>query len=170
MLWELRVGGGAVRWAWLDRIDELVIAEQAMGAKSFPEDSFFFRDHFPGFPVVPGVILLEAMAQLSGKLIGYTVRKQRGDWPFPILSMAEKVKFRQFVRPEEEVIFESRFISLRDESALMKVRARLDGRVVAQAEQTFVFNAVPLDSQEESERVERIEREALRSLWPGCPD
>jgi len=154
----------------LDRIDELVIAERAVGAKSFPEDSFFFRDHFPGFPVVPGVILLEAMAQLSGKLIGYTVRKQRGDWPFPILSMAEKVKFRQFVRPDEEVLFEASFLALRDESAQMKVRARLNGRVVAQAEQTFVFNAVPLESVAESERVERIEREALRSLWSGCPD
>ena len=148
----------------------MVIAERAVAAKSFPEDSFFFRDHFPGFPVVPGVILLEAMAQLSGKLIGYTVRKERGDWSFPILSMAEKVKFRKFVRPDEEVLFEARFLALRDESAQMKVRTLLDGRVVAQAEQTFVFNAVPLESAEESERVERIEREALRSLWPGCPD
>jgi 3-hydroxyacyl-[acyl-carrier-protein] dehydratase len=160
----------AMRWAWLDRIDELVIAEHAEGAKSFPKDSFFFRDHFPGFPVVPGVILLEAMAQLSGKLIGYTVRKERGDWPFPILSMMEKVKFRKFVLPDQEVIFETKFVSLRDESAQMKVRTRLDGRVVAQAEQTFVFNAVPLESQTEADRVERIEREALRSLWLGCPD
>ncbi len=159
-----------MRWAWLDRIDELVIAEHAVGAKTFPKESFFFRDHFPGFPVVPGVILLEAMAQLSGKLIGYTVRKERGDWPFPILSMVDKVKFRKFVLPEQEVIFEARIVSLRDESAQMKVCTRLEGKIVAQAEQIFVFNAVPLDSQTEAERVERIEREALRSLWPGCPD
>ena len=159
-----------MRWQWLDRIDEMIIAEHAVGAKSFPEDTFFFRDHFPGFPVVPGVILLEAMAQLSGKLIGYTVRKQRGDWPFPILSMAEKVKFRKFVPPETEVLFEAQFIALRDESAQMKVFTRMDGRVVAQAEQTFVFNAVALESAEESARVEQIEREALRSLWAGGPD
>ena len=159
-----------MRWAWLDRIDEMHIGERAVGAKSFPADSFFFRDHFPGFPVVPGVLLLEAMAQLSGKLIGYTVRVERGDWPFPILSMAEKVKFRKFVLPEQEVTFESSFLALRDESAQMRVRTRFDGRVMAQAEQTFVFNAVPLESKAESDRVERIEREALRSLWPGCPD
>ena len=159
-----------MRWAWLDRIEEMEVGESASATKSFPKDTFFFRDHFPGFPVVPGVILLEAMAQLSGKLIGYTVRQQRGDWPFPILSMAEKVKFRKFVLPEQEVTFQTSFLSLRDESAQMRVRTRVDGRVVAQAEQTFVFNAVPLDSLEEAERVERIEREALRALWLECPD
>ena len=159
-----------MRWAWLDQIDELTVGESASGSKVFPGDTFFFRDHFPGFPVVPGVILLEAMAQLSGKLIGYTVRHERGDWPFPILSMAERVKFRKFVLPDQEVRFETSFLALRDESAQMRVRTRLDGRVVAQAEQTFVFNAVPLESEEEAERVERIEREALRALWRECPD
>ena len=92
-----------MRWLWLDGIEELKSGHSAIGHKVFSADESFFRDHFPGFPVVPGVILLEAMAQLSGKLIGYTVRMERGDWPFPILSMAEKVKFRRFVRPEEPV-------------------------------------------------------------------
>ena len=159
-----------MRWAWLDEIGEMEISERASATKVFPADTFFFRDHFPGFPVVPGVILLEAMAQLSGKLIGYTVRQQRGDWPFPILSMAERVKFRKFVLPEQLVTFETSFLALRDESAQMRVRTRIEGRVVAQAEQTFVFNAVPLESVEEAERVERIEREALRALWRECPD
>lgn len=159
-----------MRWLWLDGIEELEEGRFARGHKVFPADESFFRDHFPGFPVVPGVILLEAMAQLSGKLIGYTVRKERGDWPFPILSMAERVKFRRFVRPEERVEFTAEIISLRDESALMKVRAKVDGRVVAQAEETFVFNAVKLDDPAESERIEQLEREALRQLWRECPD
>ena len=51
----------------------------------------------------------------------------------------------------------------------MAVRCKVDGRVVAQAEQTFVFNAVPLDDPGESERLEAIERKALSELWPGCP-
>jgi 3-hydroxymyristoyl/3-hydroxydecanoyl-(acyl carrier protein) dehydratase len=158
-----------VRWRWVDRIDTLELGSSATGSTSFPSDTFFFADHFPGFPVVPGVILLEAMAQLSGKLIGYTVRKQRGDWPFPILSMANAVKFRRFVRPEELAVFESRFIELREESAVMMVRTRVDGKVVAQAEEVFVFNAVPLSSPEEGDRLEAIERAELARLWPGYP-
>jgi 3-hydroxymyristoyl/3-hydroxydecanoyl-(acyl carrier protein) dehydratase len=155
----------------VDAIDtmELHAGARARGRVSFPPDSYFFGDHFPGFPVVPGVILLEAMAQLSGKLIGYTVRKARGDWPFPILSMANNVKFRRFVRPDELVELETRFAELRDESAVMNVRARVDGRVIAQAEEVFVFNAVPLATPEESARLEALERAELARLWAGYP-
>ena len=159
----------AVRWRWVDRIDAIEIGVRARGRVRFPPDMFFFGDHFPGFPVVPGVILLEAMAQLSGKLIGYTVRKQRGDWPFPILSMANNVKFRKFVRPDEDVELETSFIELREESAIMSVRAKVGGRVNAQAEEVFVFNAVPLASAEESDRLEALERAELARLWPEYP-
>lgn len=158
-----------MRWRWVDRIDSMELGQSARGRVTFPPESFFFGDHFPGFPVVPGVILLEAMAQLSGKLIGYTVRKERGDWPFPILSMANNVKFRKFVRPDEVVELETRFIELREESAIMSVRAKVDGRVNAQAEEVFVFNAVPLASPEEGARLEALERAELRRLWPEYP-
>ena len=158
-----------MRWLLVDRIDEMVIGEKAVGVKAFTLSEHFFADHFPGFPVVPGVILLESMAQLSGKLIGYTVRKQRGDWPFPIFTMADKVKFRKFVRPGDAVELHSEFIALREESAVMKVRAKVGGKVVAQAEETFVFNAVAFNTPGESERVERLERKALAGLWAGIP-
>ncbi|MCB9745708.1 MAG: beta-hydroxyacyl-ACP dehydratase [Alphaproteobacteria bacterium] len=158
-----------MRWLLVDRIDELILGERARGVKAFTFSEPFFADHFPGFPVVPGVLLLESMAQLSGKLIGYTVRKQRGDWPFPIFTMADRVKFRRFVPPGSVVELHSEFLSLRDESAAMKVRAKVDGKVVAQAEETFVFNAVPLDDEAERQRVEGLERRALRMLWAGLP-
>lgn len=135
----------------------------------FPADTYFFADHFPGFPVVPGVILLEALAQLSGKLIGYSVRLNRGDWPFPILSMAQGVKFRRFVRPEEEIRLETRLVALRDESASVSVRALVDGRVTTTAEQVFVFNAVRLDDDQDAVRLEALERAELARLWPGYP-
>ncbi len=158
-----------MRWRLVDRIDSLELGVRATGAVRFPADTEFFQDHFPGFPVVPGVVLLEALAQLSGKLVGYTVRKRRGDWPFPILTMAERVKFRKFVRPDEVVVLESTLRELRDESAVVEVRGRVDGRVTTQAEQVFVFNAVPLASDAEAERLERLERAELARLWPGYP-
>lgn len=159
-----------MRWHMLDRIDEIVVGESARGAKSWPGELDFFQDHFPGFPVVPGVLILEAMAQLAGKLIGYSVRLERGDWPFPVFTMAERVKFRRFVRPGEEVELRVGFLALREESAVMKVEARVDGQRVAQAEQTFVFNAVAFDDPSDSERVERLERAEMRRLWSECPD
>lgn len=158
-----------MRWQLVDRIDTLISGERATGAKAFTLSEPFFADHFPGFPVVPGVLLLESMAQLSGKLIGYTVRKDRGDWPFPIFTMANGVKFRRFVRPGQVVELRTEFIALREESASMKVESRVDGKVVAQAEQTFVFNAVPLLDLAERVRVEGLERQALRLLWADYP-
>lgn len=156
-------------WRWLNSIDELVKDSHARGTLCLPPSTPLFADHFPGFPVVPGVILLEAMAQLSGKLIGYSVRHARGDWPFPILSMANNVKFRKFVRPDELAVLECKVVALRDESAVMEVRTRVDGRVVAQAEEVFVFNAVPLASPEEAARLEQLERSELARLWQGYP-
>lgn len=158
-----------MRWMWVDVIDELVEHSHASGRLTLPASAPFFADHFPRFPVVPGVLLLESLAQLSGKLIGYTVRRQRGDWPWPILSMANGVKFRKFVRPEETIHLSTRFLALRDESAVMEVRATVDGRVVAQAEETFVFNAVALENPDHRAEVEATEVAELRRLWGGCP-
>ena len=58
--------------------------------------------------------------------------------------------------------------TLREESAAMKVKAKVDGKVVAQAEETFVFTAVPLEGKVRAE-VEAIERDYLKQLWAGMP-
>ena len=158
-----------MRWLLVDRSDELVPGERVVGRKCFTYSEPFFQDHFPGFPVVPGVLLLESLAQIAGKLIGYTVRHERGDWPFPIFTMADRVKFRRFVKPGEVVTLEATIVSLRDESCQVKVRAKVGKTVHVQAEQTFVFNAVPLDDAEDAERLEAIEQKALRLLWADCP-
>ena len=159
-----------MRWLLVDTIDMLEVGDRVSGTKTWHADETFFEDHFPSFPVVPGVLLMEALAQIAGKLIGYTVRKQRGDWPFPILSMMNGVKFRRFVRPDETVQLEAKLDSLRDEMAGVKVRAKVGGKVVAQAEQVFVFNAVPLEDPAERAKVEELERAHLKRLWPDCPE
>jgi 3-hydroxymyristoyl/3-hydroxydecanoyl-(acyl carrier protein) dehydratase len=158
-----------MRWGLVDRIDELVAGERACGVKTFSADLPLFQDHFPGFPVVPGVLILESLAQISGKLIGYTVRRNRGDWPFPILSMMERVKFRRFVPPGTEILLETEIKALRDEMAAVKVRARVGRSVHAQAEQIFVFNALPLTDPGASEDLEAIERSELERLWRDYP-
>jgi 3-hydroxyacyl-[acyl-carrier-protein] dehydratase len=156
-----------MRWCFLDRVDELIPGERIRGVYSWPAELEIFEDHFPGWPIVPGVLILESLAQLSGKAIGYTVRGDKSYWPFPILSMMGKVKFRKFVRPGQEVQLEADFVALREESAVMAVKARLDGRVMAQAEQFFVFNALPFEDPEHGERLERVEGAELARLWAG---
>ncbi len=158
-----------MRWGLIDTIDDMVVGKSAVGHRTWDPNLPLFQDHFPDFPVVPGVLTLESLAQLSGKLIGYTVRKERGDWPFPILSMMERVKFRRFIPPGVPVRLETELVTLREESALVKVRALVDGKWRARAEQVFVFNAVRFDDPAEAAKVEQSEREAITALWPGYP-
>ena len=110
-----------MRWDLIDHIDAIESGSSARGRKTFDPALPLFEDHFPRFPVVPGVLLMESLAQLSGKLIGFTVKQERGDWPFPILTMMDKVKFRRFVKPGEEIILETTLIALRDELTLRHV-------------------------------------------------
>lgn len=159
-----------MRWLLVDTIDELVVNSSIKGTKTYHATEEFFQDHFPGFPVVPGVLLMESLAQLAGKLIGYTVAKTRGDWPFPILSMMNGVKFRKFVPPDTPITLEAELISLRDEMAAVKVWAKVGKKVHAQAEQIFVFNAVPLADETERKRVQRIESEEMKRLWQAYPN
>lgn len=158
-----------MRWFLIDGINELVPGERAIGTKVYAKEEPFFQDHFPGFPVVPGVLIMESLAQLSGKLIGYTVKKSRGDWPFPILSMMNNVKFRKFIPPDTSIQLETQITALRAEMAAVNVKARVGKKVHAQAEQIFVFNAVPLTDQVERERVEQLESNELARLWAELP-
>ncbi|MCA9526922.1 MAG: beta-hydroxyacyl-ACP dehydratase [Myxococcales bacterium] len=156
-----------MRWWFLDRIDELVPGEHARGRKGVASSEDYFADHFPGFPVVPGVVQIEALAQLSGKLIEVTLFEQQRRWVWPILSMVRKAKFRRFVRPGDWLVLETRVMELRDESALCRVVSTVDGQRCTEAELLFVFNPRELDNSESQATLERVERENLRILWAG---
>ena len=159
-----------MRWFLVDAIDELVINERVVGRKTYDPAEEFFQDHFPGFPVVPGVLLMESLAQLAGKMIGYSVLHNRGDWPFPILTMMNNVKFRKFVPPGTEITLEAQLTSLRDDMAAVKVKAKVGKKTHAQAEQIFAFNAVSLADDAAQRRVEILESNELKRLWSACPE
>lgn len=159
-----------MRWVFLDRITEVVVGERATGLKGISGEADYFREHFPDFPVMPGVLLLEAMAQLSGKLLELTVLRDRQLWCWPILSMMSKVKFRHFVRPGDVVDLSTRLLDLRDESGLCQVRAKVGGRMVASAEQIFVFDPAGLDTDEGRRKLALHESRAFGLLWDGWPE
>jgi 3-hydroxyacyl-[acyl-carrier-protein] dehydratase len=83
---------------FVDRIEK-ADAEEVVGFRRFRDSEFFFAGHFPGFPVVPGVILIETLAQCGGA----GARMVTGNVGLFFLATIEKAKFRRQVRPGEEV-------------------------------------------------------------------
>ena len=88
-----------MRFFLIDRITEINPGSTAKGLKAWSLDNEIFQDHFPGFPTVPGVLLTESMAQLSGILIEKSYYQEYGDKNpvYPVLSIIQKAKFRSFV-------------------------------------------------------------------------
>jgi 3-hydroxymyristoyl/3-hydroxydecanoyl-(acyl carrier protein) dehydratase len=101
-----------------------------------------FVDHFPGYPVMPGALIVESMAQLAGVLLEQTMRlRDRADL-HALLTMVDKAKFRQAVRPGDRLELEARVVTVTEDGGRARVTARGDGGLAAEAELTFAFAVV----------------------------
>lgn len=98
---------GAIGFVLLDRLVDLRPGEEAVATVCFQADDPVFGDHFPGRPIVPGVLLTEAMAQAAGWLVAATVRFTR----WPLLVMIDHAKFGRFVKPGETLTVRARLVA-----------------------------------------------------------
>jgi len=120
----------------VDRITELELGKRAVGIKNVSSNESFFQGHFPGNPIMPGVLIIEAMAQVGGVLarlsVESTMDNKDGDSVF-FMSM-DKVKFRKPVVPGDQIIFELK--PLRTGSRVWKMagKAFVKDDLVAEAE------------------------------------
>ena len=132
----------------VDRILEMDLtegAERIVGLKNVTYNEPFFMGHFPGKPVMPGVLLLEAMAQTGGMLLLNAVEEPEKKL---ILFMSiDKAKFRKPVTPGDQVIFNLRMTRKRGKTFLMAGEAMVEGQLVAEAElmAAIVERAIPRD-------------------------
>ena len=98
---------------FVDICEIIIPGEHGISEKSFSENEYFFKGHFPNNPIVPGVIIVEAMAQTAGIVVSYKLREFEEK---SVLFMSvNKAKFRKPVLPNEKVSFEVKFLnSVRD--------------------------------------------------------
>jgi 3-hydroxyacyl-[acyl-carrier-protein] dehydratase len=124
----------------LDRIIQLEPGRRLVARKRFRRTEPFFVDHFPGLPVVPGVLLTEVMVQAGGWLIVGTFNFAQ----WPLLCMLEGVKFRALVGPEEELEAACTVVDLGKQDHEIKGCLTVQGRRVAEA-RIFYHSFSPLN-------------------------
>lgn len=130
-----------MRFFLLDRITHLEPGTSISGIKAWSLDNQVFLDHFPGEPIVPGVLLTESMAQLIGVLIDKSYNHVFPDSGkvYPILSIIQKAKFRSLVRPGDQTIIKATLKSLDRYRAVGIAKLYVDEELKAEATLSFTI-------------------------------
>jgi 3-hydroxyacyl-[acyl-carrier-protein] dehydratase len=115
----------------VDRIIELE-AERIVGIKNVTLNEPFFIGHFPDFPVMPGVLIVEAMAQVAGVLVLKSIADR--EKKLVLLAAIENARFRKPVVPGDALRLEMTVVKRKASVAKMAGRATVDGQLVAEAE------------------------------------
>ncbi len=120
----------------VDRIVELEPDKRAVGIKNVTINDYFFQGHFPNKPVMPGVLLIEALAQVGGVLV-LNKRENLGKYAF--FMSCDKVKFRKPVVPGDQLRLEVEIVRMKAKTGLVQGRTLVDGKVVAEGELVFAL-------------------------------
>ena len=121
---------------FVDRVVEMEPGRRIVALKNVTINEPFFQGHFPAEPVMPGVLILEALAQAGGILVLHSL-DSKGRLVY--LASIRNARFRRPVRPGDQLRLEVETASARSMAPRVKATARVDGAVVAEAEIMFAF-------------------------------
>ena len=120
----------------IDRVEELMEGQKIVAKKNVTINEPFFQGHFPHEPVMPGVLIVEAMAQ-AGAVALLSLPQFKGKTAY--FGGIDKAKFRKKVTPGDTLILEVEILKIKANAGLGKGIARVDGKKVAEAELTFMI-------------------------------
>lgn len=115
----------------VDRILEIEPRKRIVGLKNVTMNEPFFAGHFPGYPIMPGVLIVEAMAQTGGVLVLHDVPDR--ERKVVLFTGIEEARFRRPVVPGDQLRMELEVLALRPSVCKMRARATVDGQLVAEA-------------------------------------
>lgn len=122
-------------FALVDRIIEYVPGERAVGIKNVTFNEPHFQGHFPGRPIMPGVLIVEAMAQVGGVVLTQLLQGEAGLFMFAGI---DKVRFRRQVIPGDQLVMTLELLCVkRRRFGKMQGRAEVDGSLAAEGELLF---------------------------------
>ena len=120
----------------IDRILYLDPGKRAVGIKNITINDYFFKGHFPNRPVMPGVLIIEAMAQVGGVLM-LASEENRGKLAY--FMAANGVKFRRTVEPGDQLVIEVVAGKIKSKTGIVYTKAFVDNKLTAEAELMFTL-------------------------------
>jgi 3-hydroxyacyl-[acyl-carrier-protein] dehydratase len=117
----------------IDRVVRLDPGKAATAIKNVTIDEPFFQGHFPGHPIMPGVLIAEALAQTGGLAFASVEENPDGETQFklPILAKIEEMRFRSAVSPGDQLLLHAQVLRAYQSLAIVKVEAKVNGSTVA---------------------------------------
>lgn len=124
----------------VDRIVDLNVGERRITVSAqVPQQSSIFEGHFPGYPLMPGVLLIETMAQTSGWLLIAMLKFER----MPFLASVKEAKMRDFIKPGEPLTVDAHVVHDGSGFAVTAAKISVDGKLKCNAELTFRHTPFP---------------------------
>ena len=128
-----------MRFHLIDRIEEICYGRHIVGVKCISLSDDVFNEHFPGYPIFPGSLVLEGMAQLAGSFFEIMMDHQGIERRQSVLVMANRVKWMRPAEPGDRIVFRADIQSMREDFGVARVVASIDGEPSASGELTFSF-------------------------------
>ena len=124
----------------IDRIADLNVGERTITVEAqVPQTNTIFEGHFPGYPLMPGVLLIESMAQTSGWLLIALLKFER----MPFLASVKEAKMRDFVTPGELLTIDASIVHDGSGFAITEAKVRVNGKLKCNATLTFRHTPFP---------------------------
>lgn len=147
-----------MRFFLIDKIRDWQVGRSAEAIKNVALSEDYFDDHYPRHPVMPGVLILEGIAQLSGLLLEESLKEKYGQSAKAIMAVVERTKFREIIRPGETLVYRTELLSLNKQGGKTAGQACRDGKVVVTTGMTFAFKQI-------DDALFEIKRDALMKTW-----
>ena len=117
----------------IDRVVELELGKRIVAIKNLSANEQFFEGHFPGNPIMPGVMMIEAMAQAAGVLGFKTMDKRPADGSVYLFAGVDKVRFKRPVIPGDQLRIEAEYVTQRRGIWKFECKASVDGELACKA-------------------------------------
>jgi 3-hydroxyacyl-[acyl-carrier-protein] dehydratase len=139
-----------MRFHLIDRIEEVCYPKYITGVKCITLADDVFNEHFPGYPIFPGTLILEGMAQLGGSFFELIMKENKIPVRRSVLVIVREAKFKKPAVPGDKILYRAEVLDMQDDYGAVRVKASIDEESCAESELLFSFVDVTSENLQKS--------------------